>query len=468
MKISDAMRLGRLDGMAQAEMVRRGEVSAVELTEAAILRIEALDPGLQAVSWRAWDLARERARSPLPPGPLSGAPCLLKDSLHYPGMPARAGSASLPDTTTLQGFPYAARLDQAGLVPLGKTAMPEFGLLGVTEPQIGPVTRNPWDARRSPGGSSGGAGAAVASGMTPLAHGSDGAGSIRIPASCCGIVGLKPGRGATVRVRARHPIEDLLVADSLMARTVRDVAAGFALARPGREAAPDGPESKRLRIAVIEHTLSGAVPHRDCRQALSEAAELLAALGHHVEAAQLPVDGPAADRAERVLWMHLGADCVDAARARGQDPAAVLEPWTLALGRMADDLSPEDLERAHAQIATLPGQLSSFAERFDVWLTPTLASPPPMIGHMAPDGEPEQLMERMFGWLGYTPLQNLAGTPAVSLPLHWSPEGLPIGVMLAGPRGSEDGLLKLACGLEAARPWADRWPPLSLFGKEDA
>ncbi len=464
-KISDAMSLGRLDGMAQAELIRRREVSALELVEAAIARIEALDPDLQAISWKAYDLARTRAGSSLATSPLSGVPYLLKDSLQYPGMPARAGSASCPATPATQGFPYAARLDQAGLVPLGKTAMPEFGLLGVTEPHIGPITRNPWDVRFSPGGSSGGAGAALASGMTPLAHGSDGAGSIRIPASCCGIVGLKPGRGTTVRVRARHPIEDLLVADSLMARTVRDVAAGFDLARPGGEVAPVAPGRRRLRIAIIEPTLGGEAPHPDCRRALTEAAELLTALGHHVEAAEPPVHGPAADRAERVLWMHLGADCVDAARARGQEPASVLEPWTRALGRMAQALSPEDLEQAYAQIAALPVQLSGFAERFDVWLTPTLATPPPLIGHMAPDLDPDLLMERMFGWLGYTPLQNLAGTPAISLPLHWNMEGLPVGVMLAGPRGSENRLLELAFELEAATPWADRWPPVSTVEK---
>ncbi|AZU04049.1 amidase [Glycocaulis alkaliphilus] len=464
-KISDAMSLGGLDGMAQAELVRRRELSALELTEAAIMRIDALDPDLQAISWKAYDLARTRAGSPLPAGPLSGVPCLLKDSLQYPGMPGRGGSASVPPTAAAQGFPYATRLDEAGLVPLGKTAMPEFGLLGVTEPHIGPVTSNPWDARFSPGGSSGGAAAAVASGMTPLAHGSDGAGSIRIPASCCGIVGLKPGRGAAVRVRARHPIEDLLVADSLMARTVRDVAAGFALARPGREAAPAGPGRRRLRIALIEPTLAGGAPHPDCQEALTEAAELLAALGHHVEAAELPVHGPAAERAERVLWMHLGADCVDAVRARGQEPARVLEPWTRALGRMAEALSPEDLEQAYAQIAALPAQLSAFADHFDVWLTPTLASPPPLIGDMAPDLDPDLLMERMFGWLGYTPLQNLAGTPAISLPLHWNRGGLPVGVMLAGPRGAENRLLELAFELEAACPWADRWPPVSALGK---
>ncbi|MGQ3103773.1 MAG: amidase family protein [Niveispirillum sp.] len=462
MKLSDAIAIGRLDAHAQAGLVRSGELSAPELTEAAILRIEALDPALQSVSWPSFDLGRARAAGPLPDHALAGVPYLLKDSLDYPGLPSRGGSASKPLTPVTMGHEYVRRLDQAGLIPVGKSAMPELGLLGVTEPMIGPVTRNPWSAAHSPGGSSGGAGAAVAAGLVPLAHGSDGAGSIRIPASCCGIVGLKPGRGTTVRVRARHVVEDLLVGDSLMARSVRDVAAGFALAHPARPAPVTGPSARRLRIALMPRTLSGRQPDTACEVAVEGAAALCRALGHDVTITDWPFDGVAAMRAERTLWCHIGADCVDAVRGRGDDPQQLLEPWTNALGRMAEALSTDDLEQAWGQVAVLPKRLSAFFQDYDAILTPTLAAPPPERGFMAPNLPGDVLMERMFGWLDYTPLQNLSGTPAISLPLSWTAQGLPIGVMFAADRGQEELLLALAFELEQAQPWAGRWPETAV------
>ncbi|MFV3073732.1 amidase family protein [Niveispirillum fermenti] len=464
MKLSDAMAIGRLDAHAQAELIRSGQISAPELTEAAIQRIEALDPQLRALSWPAFDLGRACASMPLPDHPLAGVPYLLKDSLDYPGLPSRGGSASRPLTPVASGHAYVRRLDEAGLVPVGKSAMPEFGLLGVTEPVIGPVTRNPWSFRHTPGGSSGGAGAAVAAGLVPLAHGSDGAGSIRIPSSCCGLVGLKPGRGTTVRVRARHVVEDLLVGDSLMARSVRDVAAGFALAHPDRPPPVTEPLRRRLRIGMVLPTLSGVMPEPAVIKAVTDTVMLCGELGHQIVSIGWPVDGPDADRAERILWCHIAADCVDGVRARGGDPERVLEPWTNALGRMAEAMGTDDLEFAFRQVAELPCRLSAFyADKYDVILTPTLTAPPPPLGFMAPDVEPERLMRRMFRWLGYTPLQNLSGTPAISLPLSWTEHGLPVGVMFAADRGQEELLLSLALELEQARPWADRWPPLSVM-----
>lgn len=465
MKTADALALGRLDAHDQAALLRAGELSAAELVEAAILRIEVLDPSLHAVSWPAFDEARARAAGPLPDRPLAGVPWLLKDSLDCPGMPSRAGSASRTDAPATRAFPYVQRLDAEGLVPVGKSAMPEFGLLGVTEPRIAPPTRNPWAPARSPGGSSGGAGAAVAAGLVPLAHGSDGAGSIRIPASCCGVVGLKPGRGATVRVRARHVIEDLLVGDSLIARSVRDVAWGFAAAHPARPAPVTRALAQRLRIAVVLPTLRGEMPDPVLVEAVTRTADLCERLGHRVENAAWPFDGPAADAAERTLWCHIGADCVDAVRTAGGDPETLLEPWTNALGRMAEALPTDALERAYGQIAGLPVRLAAFFQGYDLILSPTLAAPPPPIGFMAPDLPGEVLLERMFGWLGYTPLQNLAGTPAITLPLHGSADGLPVGVMAAADRGAEALLLGLAFELEEAQPWRDRWPPLSVAGE---
>lgn len=461
MKRTDAFVLGRLDAHDQSALARRGEVSSWELVEAAIVRIEALDPMVQAVSGRDFDRARERAGAPLPDGPMAGAPYLLKDSLSYPGMVGRGGSASTSTAPATRAFPYTGRLDAAGLVPLGKSSMPEFGLLGVTEPMIGPVTQNPWQPGRSPGGSSGGAAAAVASGMVPLAHGSDGAGSIRIPASACGLVGLKPGRGATVRVRSRHAIEDLLVGDSLIARSVRDVAAGFALGHPDRPPVVTEASARRLRIAVTTRTLSGEQASPELVEVTRRAADLCANLGHRVEWAEPGIDGPAADAAERTLWSHIGADCVEATRTSGQDPDVVLEPWTRWLGRHAEGLPTSALEAAYGQMAALPVQLNRFFQAWDILLSPTLSHLPPMIGEMAPAVDGAVLMERMFGWLGFTPLQNLAGTPAISIPLSQA-AGLPAGVMFAADRGGETGLLALAFELEQNAPWAERWPPLSV------
>lgn len=465
MDLHQAFELGRLDAHDQAALRRAGEVSAGELAEAALLRIDALDPLLGSVSHRADALARERAAGALPDALLAGVPWLAKDSLDYPGMPTRSCSRSRSGASIERGHPYAERLDAQGLVAVGKSSMPEFGLLASTEPLLGPTTRNPWSLRHSPGGSSGGAAAAVAAGLVPLAHGSDGGGSIRLPASCCGIVGLKPGHDSTVRVRARHVIEDLLVADSLMARSVRDVAWGFAIAHADpRRPMVAGPERKRLRIAVVETSLLGAAPHADVAAAVRNTADLCARLGHRIESVKWPIDGPAMLHAFQDIWTHLGADCVDATRSLlgGRRLEDALEPWTLALGRRAETLPTSALERGYAQLAQLPAQLADFYSRHDVLLSPVVNAPPPLLGTFGPSVPGERLMQEMFDWIAYTPLQNFSGTPAISLPLFAAADGLPIGSMFATDRGREDVLLALAYELEAAQPWRERWPAVSV------
>jgi len=463
--LHDACALGRLDAHAQAALRKAGEVSARELVEAARLRIDALDPALGAVCHRADALARVQLDGDLPDAPLAGVPWLAKDSLDVPGMPTRSGSRSRSNMLAARGYAYVERLQAQGLVAVGKSTMPEFGLLGSTEPLLGPVTRNPWSPAHSPGGSSGGAGAAVAAGLVPLAQGSDGGGSIRIPAACCGIVGLKPGRGSTVRVRARHMIEDLLVGDSLMARSVRDVAWGFAAAHadPGR-AMVAGAAPVRLRIGVVDVSLAGTAPHPDVADAIRRSADLCAALGHRVEAVDWPIDGGAMLSAFQDIWTHLGADCVDAARPLlgGRRPEDALEPWTLALGERAMTLPTDALERGYAQLARLPAQFAAFHARYDVLLSPVVNAPTPALGQYGPSVPVEVLMPSMFDWISYTPLHNLAGTPAISLPLFHDGRGLPLGSMFAADRGREDVLLALAYELEAALPWRDRWPPHSV------
>lgn len=467
MDLADALALGMLDAHAQAQRVARGDLQPRDLVEAALMRARLLDPELHAISH--WDSAAAIARAEYGGGvagtEFAGVPYLVKDSLDHPGMPTHAGSRSRGDTPVEIAPPYLQRFNAAGLVAIGKSGMPEAGLMPSTEPLRGPVTRNPWSPVHSPGGSSGGAAAAVASGIVPLAHGSDGAGSIRMPAACCGIVGLKPGRGAVVQARARHAIEDLLVADVLLSRTVRDTAWAFATAHPDAPSPIQGPTRERLRIAVIEDNATGRVPHPDVADAVAAAATVCEQAGHQVERAAWPLDGAAFDEALKTLWSRLAADLVDVTTAAIGASAAqrLLEPWTLGLAAWhRDHCDVGALERAYAQLATLPARFTEFHRDYDVILSPVVRTPPPLLGQLAPDRDFIALFEAVFDWMSYTPVQNLAGTPAISLPLWWNAAGLPVGVQFIADRGDESRLLELAFELEAIVPWRDRWPPLSV------
>jgi len=462
--LRQALEIGVLDAHEQAALVRTGQLSALELTAAAIARAQHF-AALGALSHTDFSGAMARAREVEITSGLAGVPWLPKDSLLYAGMPTRGGSRSRTSAPATTSSPFAARFDAAGLVAIGKSAMPEFGLIGSTEPLLGPVTRNPWKLSHSPGGSSGGAGAALAAGIVPLAHGSDGAGSIRIPASACGVVGLKPGRGSTVRVRDRHAIEDLIVADSLMARSVRDVALAFSAAHAGQgtQYAAEQP-LRRLRIAVIAPSLKGAPPHPQVAQALQQALQLCERLGHQVEAVDYPFDRAWVWRGLHTLWSRLGLDAVqEVTAARGAAFAEVsLEPWTWGLARFHQaHCGVPELEEAYRMLAQLPAIFADFHQQYDVLLTPTLSAPPPPLGELAPDRDFDELLDAMFGWISYTPLQNLAGTPAISLPLG-NADGLPIGVQFAADRGQEYLLLQLAAELEQAAPWAGHWPSTSV------
>nr|WP_295374702.1 amidase family protein [Pseudoxanthomonas sp.] len=463
--LAQALQLGCLDAHDQSALVRRGELSPRELTAAGIVRARHLDPTLGALSHADFEGALDRAARVPADAPMAGVPWLPKDSLRYPGMPTRGGSRSRSGIPATDAPPFVQRFDAAGLVAIGKSAMPEFGLMGSTEPLLGPVTRNPWSLEHSPGGSSGGAGAALAAGIVPLAHGSDGAGSIRIPASACGVVGLKPGRGATVAVRGRHAIEDLIVADSLMSRSVRDTAWAFAAAYPDADFSVQGltRPPRRLRIGVIETSLPGLAPDPVVSHVLEKAVALCTSLGHQVETTAYPLPGPEVWQALYTLWSRLGLDAVEIAAAQGGDEFAALslEPWTHGLAHYhRTHCGVAELEQAYATVAALPTAFAALHQQVDVLLTPTLRSPPPRLGELTPDRDFEALLPAMFHWMSYTPLQNLAGTPAISLPLGQR-DRLPIGVQFAADRGQEPLLLQLAAELEQAAPWHDRWPDVS-------
>lgn len=451
-----AWEIGRLDAHDQAALVRRGEVSARELCESAIERIEALDGSLNVITHRDYDAALARADRAA--GPMAGVPWLLKDGLDYRGMPNRSASRLNRDAAPGEvDFPFTQAFDERGLVALGKTNAPEFGLLPTTEPLLYGAARNPWAFERSPGGSSGGAAIAVATGMVPLAHAADGGGSIRIPASCCGLIGLKPGRGATLRARAPHLMEDLLACDMLLARSVRDVE--WAMSAVAANGFPAIGRKKRLRIAVVTTNLNGDQPHPEVLASTMRSARLCEELGHDVFEAPAPYDGPAMMAAFKAIWAYLARDVLQSARARfGPAADASVEPWTLGLGEWAAGATIDDVDHLFRATEDARHALETAFNCIDIILSPVLGLPALRIGELAPDADFDHIMKLMFDYVSYTPLHNLTGHPAMSLPIQPGPDGVPIGSMFAARRGGEPLLIDLAYQLEQAAPWKDRWP----------
>jgi amidase len=475
--MSDSHEVASLDATALADLVRRREVQPLELITAAIERIEELNPALNAVVTRMYDQARIAANGRLPDGPFTGVPFLLKDVLAaYRGVPLTSGASLLRQFTPDHDSELVVRLKRSGLIVLGKTNTPEFGLAPTTEPVAFGPTRNPWHLQRTTGGSSGGSAAAVAAGMVPMAHANDGGGSIRIPASCCGVFGLKP-------TRARNPLGpdfgDLvsgLVAEHAVTRTVRDSAAlldatagpdvGDPYWAPPRTSpflrALDVPR-RRLRIAYTTAAPNGVPVHADCVQAAEEAAALCAELGHEVSQRAPELDGELVAEAFDVLW---GAGCAAAlgsieARLGSSVERTQVEPLTWALAERGRGFSAADYLLAVRYLQQVSRQLAGFFLDCDVWLTPTLADPPLPLGTF--DSTPEDPLagyHRAHAFVPFTPLANVSGQPAMSMPLHWNAEGLPIGTHFTGRFGDEATLFALAAELEQARPWANRRPSL--------
>lgn len=466
MSLATANAIGMLDCHAQIALVKAGEIAQSDLERSARLRIESLNPVLNAVVHVSASFESERDET----AAMAGLPWLLKDGLDYAGLPKHCGSRALanrkPDGLA---FPFTERFDAKGLVVLGKTNVPEFALLPTTESILYGPAINPWDSIRSPGGSSGGSAAAVASGMVPIAHAADGGGSTRIPASCCGLVGLKTGRGANVRARPPHLIEDLLTSDSVFTRTVRDAAWAFAAAHPEPRKSIERPLSQQLRIAVTEIGLSGKSPTQEVSAVLRQTAFLCEQLGHHVEFIKSPSNGRDVIDAFKTIWGLLANDCItstlgDADRALSLDQ--LYEPWTQELAAWGKTLSVYDIERLYLQVSLAQQKFQSLFDSYDCVLSPVLSSLPLKLGELDPTGSFEDNMELMFNYIAYTPLHNLTGHPAISLPLFRSPSGCPVGSMFAAARGQEELLLSLALELETANPWADVWPSLSIASKK--
>lgn len=469
-----------LDATAQADLVRRKTVEPIELVDAAIGRIEKLNPQINAVVYPLFEQARASARDHLPEGSFRGVPFLIKDlQAAYAGAPLTSGSAFLRDHAPDHDSVLVARLKAAGLIILGKTNTPEFGLLPTTEPRLFGPTHNPWNLDRTPGGSSGGSCAAVAARMVPMAHANDGGGSIRMPASCCGVFGLKPTRG---RISLGPFIGDCmsgLAVEHAVTISVRDSAAlldATAGPYPGDPYWAEGPARPflnevgappgRLRIALAKSAMTGTPAHPDCAAAVDDAAKLCAGLGHEISEDSPEIDGQAALQAFMVVW---GAGC-----AAGMDGASRLlgkplsedqfEPLTWTLYQMGRAFSGSDYLQAIAALQSLSRIVAQFMERYDVLLTPVLGRPPTPLGWFSyPPLEPLEVQRRVGEFAAFTPLYNVTGQPAMSVPLFWNGENLPIGVQFVGPYGGEAMLFRLASQLEAARPWARRRPPCSAF-----
>jgi amidase len=457
-----------------AGMVKGGEVSARELAEASLEAIEALDPDLNAFVHLDPDGARDAADG-IEPGderPFAGVPIAIKDTAPVAGMPYSLGSDLFGDFVAPYDAFVVRRLREAGFVIVGKTSLPEFGILPVTEPRRFGPTRNPWDPERTPGGSSGGAAAAVAAGMVPLAHGSDGGGSIRIPAACCGLVGLKPSRGRVSRGPEQG--DDFLVQDGVLTRTVAetaallDVLAGYERGDATWAPPPPEPFAKtaarepgRLRIGVTTVPAVEAALDPLCERAAQDAAGLLESLGHDVEQVDPPWQG---QDLLRVFTLVFGTPVAlgmwFGGQATGREPSAELvEPltWTIWEGiRKRDAL---DYLLARTRLTAASREIVALWDDHDVLLTPALAQRPVRIGEIdACSGDPWEDFRRSGHFTPYTALFNVTGQPAISLPLFHGEDGLPLAVQLTGRPAGEGELLSLATQLEAAAPWADRRP----------
>jgi amidase len=473
--VNGSSELARLDALAQAELVRTGQATSVELVEAAVARIDQLNPELNAVVLKMFEQALEAAAGPLPGGPLSGVPFLLKDlGAAYGGVRQTNGSRAFADHIPADDDDLVRRFRGAGLVIVGRTNTPELGNSSTTEPELFGATHNPWDLSRTPGGSSGGSAAAVAAGLVPAAHASDGGGSIRTPASCCGIFGLKPSRG-----RVPSGEVDTLLGWSVnhaVTRTVRDSAALldavsefdptalWSLAREGSFLDALATPIEPLRVAVSVTPPNGAAVDPACREAAQATGHLLESLGHEVDEAAPAIDWETFFRVYVVLVA--GAYSSLAAQLESRRPGSydLLESANQLAVTRGDNLSAGDFASAIEDMQRLNRVIIDFLQRYDVWLTPTLARPPIELGAFDEPGK--QSLDAFLGfdsdWNPWLPLANCSGSTSATLPLHWTDDGLPVGVQMMMAPSREARLLRLAAQLEEARPWRDRWPSVSI------
>jgi amidase len=450
--------LGAADAVEIARLIRTGAIQAREAIEAAIARAERVNPSLNAIATPLFESARRDAENPRS-GVFCGVPSFIKDTDDVAGSARLFGSRGLPRKPAEKTSPFAKQFLSLGLINLGKTTTPEFGLTGTTEALVHGPTHNPWKLGFSPGGSSGGSAALVAAGVVPIAHANDGGGSIRIPASCCGLVGLKPSRGRVAETEGSELMPVKILHQGMLSRSVRDTAAFFHAAeqyfrnpklpeiglvtRPGR----------RLRIGFFTAIGTDTPSHPECVAAVADAAKLCEGLGHSVEEVPAPFDDGFHEDFF-MLWATI-AFAVTRFGKRLIHPdfdRTKVEDFTEGLARHFK----ENVHRVPAAIWRLRRFAHQYArgfDRYDVLMNPTVAMPPPEHGYLGSDVPFDTSMERLKWFIPFTPTQNVSGGPAISLPLSRSKEGLPLGVQFASPLGDERTLLELALEIEATAPW---------------
>jgi amidase len=465
------------DGLGLAELVKKKKVKPIELVEAAIERIERLNPKLNAVVFKAYDDARARAKTKLS-GAFAGVPMLLKDIHGFKkDWPTRRGSRFMSAEPSSYDSTLVTRFEAAGLIALGKTNVAEFGIVPLTEPKLYGPARNPWNCEHSTGGSSGGSAAAVAAGIVPLAHANDSGGSIRIPSSCCGLVGLKPTRGRNPLGPMAGDIMGGLIAEHVVSRSVRDTAAMLdATAGPDTGdlyAAPPPPGSylaaikkrpKKLRIAFAATRLDGDALDPECKSAVESAAKLCARLGHDVEES-MPQISPVGFAANFLpIWASGLTMLIDfVAKEPGKEPAREkFEGLTWGLYQYGKTVTAAQYQHCWANLHGITRQVvAPWQARYDAWITPVLAQLPMKIGTV--NLEETNLLKGfapIINYMPFTVMQNVTGQPAINLPLSWSKSCLPIGVQFVGRFGEEHVLLSLAAQIEKAQPWSKKKPPV--------
>lgn len=461
-----------MDAVGLSELIKKKQAKPIELVESAIDRNRKVNPLINAVIAEMFDEARSLAEQVDLSDPFAGVPFLMKDLEFYAGAPYTGGSRLLQHFLCPTDSVLSSRIRRSGLITIGKTNTCELGIQPITEPELYGPTLNPWNLSFTAGGSSGGAAAAVAAGIVPMAHASDGGGSIRIPASCCGIFGMKISRGRN----PRNPDTLGLGVSHCVSRSVRDSAAlldathGPGLGDPyiapspsqsfiNEAATPPG----RLRIGFLSTTFDGKPIHPDCRNAVVDAAKLCEDLGHHVEEVSLAINVEAFTDAFTVLWYQMVTLGITSLPALVGKVASEehFERLTWEIGQAGAKYTGVETLTAMSYMQQLAGTMARFFIDYDLLLTPTLSKPPVKIGELVYKGDLEEYSRLANGWVPYTPLANATGIPAMNVPLYWNEENLPVGVQFFAPYGDEATLLRLAGQLEEARPWAGKLPPFT-------
>jgi amidase len=476
--MSDSKKLVHSDAISHAELVKNGEYTSEEMVEIYIENIEKLNPKLNAVISKTYENARSITSNKNPEAPFYGVPTLIKDNVDVAGSSTTNASKLLVDYIPTEDSEIVKRIKKAGFIILGRTNMPEFGILCTTEPNLYGPTHNPWDPTKTPGGSSGGAAAAVASNMIPIAHGNDGGGSIRIPSSCCGLFGLKPSRGRNPHSVEWGEIGNKLAVNHMITKSVRDSAALLDLlsgpthgqlynTSPPKNTflKEAGTSPGKLSIAYMDESFRGGPVDPICVNIVQETADLCIELGHKVNYVKPPLDDRKYSRPFNILWALMFYSLLEqlSNQLDVQIDTDIVEPQTFGMYSSGKRIKALDYLNATQQLQETTKTFSLFMKDYDLLLTPTLAEPPAPLGSFKSTvEEPMKGPLRCALFTPFTSFVNALGVPAISVPLHWSNDRLPLGSQFIGKYGDEATLLRLGSQLEKTKPWIGERPQISI------